>query len=154
MVHIPAPARRSARRLRRIALAPGLCLAFSCFAFSVPAARANSPARRASNFASASGNILSLAAAVGLPLLSDGSDGRNHALRVADSIGTSVILSEGLKNLFREKRLDSNAHDSMKEWLPVRNGCQCGAYSQHIEGPTPWESGLLCNGIVRQARRL
>ncbi len=75
-------------------------------------ARADSPARKASNFASGAGNILYLAAGVGLPLLSDGKDGRNHALRAADSLGTSVLLTEGLKALVREKRPDSNAHDS------------------------------------------
>ena len=79
---------------------------------AAPAVKAESPARSASNFASGSGNIIYLAAAVGLPLLSDGSQGRNHALRAADAIGTSVILAEGLKNLFREKRPDSSAHDS------------------------------------------
>lgn len=79
---------------------------------AAPAAFAESPARQASNFASDSGNIIYLAAAVGLPLLSDGKHGTNHALRAADAIGTSVLLSEGLKNLFHEKRPDSNAHDS------------------------------------------
>ncbi len=73
---------------------------------------ADSPARQAANFASDSGNILFLAAGVGLPLLSDGHDGRNHALRAADALGTSVLLAEGLKSLVREKRPDSNAHDS------------------------------------------
>ena len=73
---------------------------------------ADSPARSASNFASGSGNIIYLAAAVGLPLLSDGSHGTNHALRAADAIGTSVILAEGLKALVREKRPDANTHDS------------------------------------------
>ncbi len=75
-------------------------------------AHADSPARKASNFASGAGNILYLAAGIGLPLLSDGAQGRNHALRAADSLGTSVLLTEGLKALFREKRPDSNAHDS------------------------------------------
>ena len=110
MIYIPA--RGGVRFLRRIAPAASLCLTFSCFGFTAPAAHADSPARRVSNFASDSGNILYLAAAVGLPLLSDGGNGRSHALRVADSIGTSVILSEGLKNLFHERRPDSNAHDS------------------------------------------
>ena len=75
-------------------------------------AHAESPARKASDFASGSGNILYLAAAVGLPLLSDGSHAKNHALRAADAIGTATLLSEGFKNLFHEKRPDSNAHDS------------------------------------------
>lgn len=86
-------------------------LAFAVLTLSVPA-RADSPARAASGFASGTGNLLFLAAGVGLPLLSDGRDGRNHALRVLDALGTSVLLSEGLKNLVREKRPDSDAHDS------------------------------------------
>lgn len=86
-------------------------LALTLFALS-PAARAESPARKASDFASGAGNIIFLAAGVGLPLLSDGHDGRNHALRALDALGTSVIISEGLKNLIHEKRPDSNAHDS------------------------------------------
>ena len=112
MTYPPASATARTRRKRRVALMTGLCSVISFSALSAPAARADSPARRAASFASESGNLLYLAAAVGLPLLSDGHDGRNHALRVADSIGTSVILSEGLKILFREKRPDSNAHDS------------------------------------------
>jgi membrane-associated phospholipid phosphatase len=80
--------------------------------FAAAPTLADSPARQASNFASGSGNIIYLAAAVGLPLLSDGKHGTTHALRAADAIGTSVIIGEGLKNLFHEKRPDSNAHDS------------------------------------------
>lgn len=92
---------------------PNLCAILLCASLCSPlAARADSPARKASNFASGSGNIIYLALGVGLPLLSDGAQGRNHALRAADSIGTSVLLTEGLKSLFKEKRPDSNAHDS------------------------------------------
>lgn len=94
------------RALALMALAP-LLLA----APAVPA-RADSPARKASKFASDGGNIIFLAAGVGLPLLSDGSNGSRHALRAADALIVSVALSEGLKNLTREKRPDSNAHDS------------------------------------------
>ncbi len=64
------------------------------------------------HFYSGSGSILYLAAGVGLPLLRDGANGKNHALRAADAIGTSVLLTEGLKSVFREKRPDSNSHDS------------------------------------------
>lgn len=87
-------------------------LTLTLLALTPGAARADSPARKASTFASESGNILFLAAGVGLPLLSDGHDGQNHALRALDALGTSVLLSEGLKVLVREKRPDSNAHDS------------------------------------------
>ena len=87
----------------------GAVLAFSV----IPtAARADSPDRRASAFASGSGNILYLAVGAGLPLLTDGRDGRNHTLRVLDSVGTSLVLVEGLKALTREKRPDANTHDS------------------------------------------
>ena len=96
-------------RRRGLSLA-GLTLAALSLT-SLPA-QADSPARQASTFASGSGNILYLAAGVGLPLLSDGRDGRNHALRAADALGTSVLLAEGIKALVREKRPDSNAHDS------------------------------------------
>jgi len=94
-------------RLRRAAV----CTACTTLFAALPAF-ADSPARQASNFASGSGNIIYLAAAVGLPLLSDGKHGTNHALRAADAIGTATLLSEGFKNLFHEKRPDSNAHDS------------------------------------------
>ena len=88
-------------------------LAAACLGlFAAMPAHADSPARKASNFASDSGNIIYLAAAVGLPLLSDGDHAKNHALRAADAIGTATLLSEGFKNLFHEKRPDSNAHDS------------------------------------------
>jgi membrane-associated phospholipid phosphatase len=85
-----------------------LCL----LTLSMPAARADSPARQASNFASGTGNLAYLVAGIGLPLLSDGSNGRSHSLRVMDSLGTSLLLTEGLKALVREKRPDSDAHDS------------------------------------------
>ncbi|MDQ2800799.1 MAG: phosphatase PAP2 family protein [Armatimonadota bacterium] len=92
------------------------CTGLALTAFWVPTlslpAQADSPARQVSKFASGDGNILFLAAGVGLPLLSDGHDGKNHSLRALDALGTSVLLSEGLKVLVREKRPDSNAHDS------------------------------------------
>ncbi len=98
-------------RLHRAAVCAALG-AFCTFA-AAPGANADSPARQASNFASGSGNIIYLAAAVGLPLLSDGGrHGTSHALRAADAIGTSTLLCDGLKDLFREKRPDSNSHDS------------------------------------------
>lgn len=74
--------------------------------------QADSPDRNAAKFASGTGNILYLAAGVGLPLLTDGKDGKNHALRAADALGTSVLLAEGLKNIVREKRPDANSRDS------------------------------------------
>lgn len=83
-----------------------------CLALTSGAAHADTPDHKAALFASGSGNIIYLAAGVGLPLLSDGRYGTRHALRVADALGTSVLLSEALKNLVHEKRPDSNSHDS------------------------------------------
>ncbi len=95
--------RRAARALPLVALA--------CFALAAPT-HADSPDRSAAKFASGSGNIIYLAAGLGLPLLSDGRNGTRHSLRVADSLLVSLALTEGLKNLTREKRPDSNEHDS------------------------------------------
>ena len=75
-------------------------------------AKADTPDHEVAKFASGDGNILYLAAGVGLPLLSDGHYGRTHSLRVLDGLGTSVLLSEALKNLVHEKRPDSESHDS------------------------------------------
>jgi len=79
--------------------------------FALPC-RAESPARKIADFGSGAGNLIFLAAGVGLPLLSDGHDGKNHALRAADSLLVSVALAETLKGLTREKRPDANSHDS------------------------------------------
>lgn len=87
------------------------CLLSALFSLSARV-RADAPDRQAAKFASGSGNILYLAAGVGLPLLTDGKDGKNHALRTADALGTSVLLAEGLKNVVREKRPDANSRDS------------------------------------------
>jgi membrane-associated phospholipid phosphatase len=110
-VHYPVPditMRITVFSKIKVSLMIGLFLTLS-----VPlVVHADSPARQASSFASGSGNILYLAAGIGLPLLSDGGQGRNHSLRVLDSLGTSVLLTEGLKGLIREKRPDSNEHDS------------------------------------------
>ena len=84
-----------------------LCLALT----SLPA-HADTPDHEAAKFASGPGNIIYLAAGIGLPLLSDGRYGTRHALRVADALGTSVLLAEAIKSLVREKRPDSDAHDS------------------------------------------
>jgi len=87
-------------------IAPCLMAASLSLSTSV---QADAPERQAAKFASGSGNILYLAAGVGLPLLTDG---KNHALRAADALGTSVLLAEGLKNVVREKRPDANSRDS------------------------------------------
>jgi len=95
------------RRYFTYAVPAALCLTL----ISVPA-HADTPDHEAAKFASGPGNIIYLAAGIGLPLLSDGRYGTRHALRVADALGTSVLLAEAIKSLVREKRPDSDAHDS------------------------------------------
>lgn len=73
---------------------------------------ADSPDRQVAAFASGKGNIVYLALGVGLPLLTDGRNGKNHVLRTMDAVGSSVLLTEGLKALTREKRPDADTHDS------------------------------------------
>jgi membrane-associated phospholipid phosphatase len=90
------------------AIPPILCLALTA---ALPV-HADTPDHKAAKFASGSGNILYLAAGVGLPLLADGHYGTTHSLRVLDGVGTSLLLTEALKNLVHEKRPDSDSHDS------------------------------------------
>ena len=75
-------------------------------------ARADAFDQQAAKFASNAGTVAYLAAGVGLPLVTDGKAGKVHALRSADALGTSMVFAYGLKGLFKEKRPDSNEHDS------------------------------------------
>ena len=63
-------------------------------------------------FASNSGNIIYLAGAVALPLLSHEADGKSEAIRSVDSLGTSLAFAEILKDVTREKRPDASTLDS------------------------------------------
>ncbi len=73
---------------------------------------ADSPTHTAAKFVSGCGNIIYLAAGVGLPLLTDGKYGTDHSLRTVDSLAVTMGLTEGLKATTREKRPDSDEHDS------------------------------------------
>lgn len=84
--------------------------AFVCFA-AAPV-HAETPEHRASTVISGAGTITFLAAGVGLPLLTDGHNGGRNSLRALDTLLVSTALTEGLKAVVREKRPDSNAHDS------------------------------------------
>ena len=64
------------------------------------------------HFASHDGNIIFLATGTLLPLLRDGGEGKNRTLRVADSLATTALLTEALKALTREKRPDTDEHNS------------------------------------------
>jgi membrane-associated phospholipid phosphatase len=63
-------------------------------------------------FASGTGNILFLGVGTLLPLIEDGKNGQNHALRTADSLLTSTLITEALKAIVREKRPDGGARNS------------------------------------------
>ncbi len=59
-------------------------------------------------FASGSGNALFLAAGTLLPLVTDGKDGSQHAVRTIDALAVSTLLTSGLKILTHEKRPDGS----------------------------------------------
>lgn len=99
--------------LRLFLLAIPFVICIPCIAlFPIRVSAGETVDHRAWNFLSNSGSVLYLAAGVGLPLIEDGKRGRNHTLRSADALITSVLLSEGMKGLTKEKRPDSNEHDS------------------------------------------
>ena len=62
----------------------------------------------AARFASGSGDILFLTIGTALPLLTDGDQGEDHALRTLDALMISTLLSEGLKALIPEERPDGS----------------------------------------------
>ncbi len=63
-------------------------------------------------FLSGTGNIVYLTAGIGLPLIEDGKDGKNHAARGLDAAIVSTLFSEGLKGLVQEQRPDKSDHES------------------------------------------
>ncbi len=63
-------------------------------------------------FASGTGNLLFLGAGTLLPLVTDGKDGGQHAIRTADALISSTILAEGLKIAVHKKRPDGTDYKS------------------------------------------
>jgi membrane-associated phospholipid phosphatase len=61
---------------------------------------------------SGAGTYLYLGAGLALPLLRDGSLGRERFWRTADALGTSLLLSEGLKAAIHAPRPDGSGDDS------------------------------------------
>jgi len=92
----------------------GALLAFSAAAVALisPAVRADDSMEKAAKIASGSGNVIYLAAGLGLPLIEDGSHGGVHTARVADALLVTGAITEGLKALTREKRPDTDEHNS------------------------------------------
>ena len=90
-------------------LAAGLLLSLAYFPLS---ARADSFDHKEAKFASGTGNLIYLAVGTLAPLIEDGPHGEDHALRTADSVLTSTLITEGLKRVVREKRPDSSDRTS------------------------------------------
>lgn len=63
-------------------------------------------------FASGAGNLIYLGAGTLLPLLEDGKDGKEHALRTGDAALTATVITEVLKHVVREKRPHSQERTS------------------------------------------
>ena len=82
------------------------------FALFIPTpSRADSDSG-AAKFASGTGTALYLGVGTLLPLVTDGRAGKERSLRAADSILTSIAISEGLKHLVHERRPDNSGDDS------------------------------------------
>lgn len=91
----------------------GLSLCCASFLMQPVQARADSSTdHQVWHFFSNTGTLIFLAAGVGSPLIEDGKQGGNHALRSADALLTSELLSDGFKSLVKEQRPDSLIHDS------------------------------------------
>ena len=119
-------------------------------ALAGPAAHASDTGRQIGNFLSGPGTIIYGVIGVGLPLLTDHQQGKNHTLRALDSLGVSLLLSEGLKDLVKEKRPDSNEHDSFP------SGHATGAFSIatmesafHPKDAIYWYAGATAISVSR-----
>lgn len=104
--------RRLLNRVFRAVAGIGLLVVLCGFSQTGAIAQSSGLFHQEAEFASGSGNIIYLAGAVALPILSHESDGKSEAIRSADSLGTSLAIAELLKVTTREKRPDSNEHDS------------------------------------------
>ncbi|KJH73586.1 phosphatase PAP2 family protein [Aliterella atlantica] len=74
--------------------------------------RADSFDQDVSRVISNEGTIIYLGTGVALPLLLDSKNGKNQSLRALDSLGTSLIVCQGLKAVIDVKRPDSDDRDS------------------------------------------
>jgi membrane-associated phospholipid phosphatase len=102
-------------RLNRIYAALSMLILSALFGgIFLPGASAQSGGaiHQEAKFASGTGNVIFLAGAVALPMLSHEADGKSEAIRSVDSLGTSLAIVEILKDTTREKRPDTNTHDS------------------------------------------
>ena len=88
-----------------------LPLALAAALFSAAPSHADSGSG-ASKFASGAGTVLYLGVGTLLPLVTDGKAGKEHSFRTADSVLTSVAISEVLKKVVHEERPDKSDNES------------------------------------------
>ena len=88
-----------------------LSLALTAALFSAAPSHADSGSG-ASKFASGAGTVLYLGVGTLLPLVTDGKAGKEHSIRTADSVLTSVAISEVLKRVVHEERPDKSDNES------------------------------------------
>jgi hypothetical protein len=72
-----------------------------------PSVQAQTTDRGFSDFVSGAGTIIYLGGGALLPLLTDGSDGGQHSLRVVDALSTSAALCYGLQAVIKSPRPDN-----------------------------------------------
>ena len=87
-------------------------LTMLCCTTIATVAKADSFDQDVSQFISTEGTIIYLGTGIVLPLLLDGKNGKNQSLRVVDSLGTSLLVCEGLKAITDVQRPDSDERDS------------------------------------------
>ena len=97
---------------------------------------------------------LYLAAGVGLPLLRDGDLGRDRAWRTVDALGTTGLLTYGLKGLVREDRPDHSDHGSFPS-LHASAAFTVAAMQArfHPKEAIYWYGGATLIGIARVTER-
>jgi PAP2 superfamily len=72
-----------------------------------PSVRSQTANKGFSDFVSGAGTALFIGGGSLLPLLTDGTDGGQHTLRIVDAVGTSAALCYGLKEVVRSPRPDN-----------------------------------------------
>ncbi len=82
-------------------------IALSGLTFFTPRVQAETTNKGFSDFVSGAGTALFLGGGALLPLLTDGADGGQHALRVVDALGSSAALCYGLKEVIKSPRPDN-----------------------------------------------
>jgi hypothetical protein len=81
-------------------------------AAATPVVITKSTTDKIADFASGPGTLAFVGSSVAVPLFNGDNYNTQRSLRAADAVITSVLITEGLKRLVREKRPDSDERDS------------------------------------------